>query len=868
MHRFSCRIPALGLAVWVIFAMGLAGCPPSANRKAPEANFTATPAQGVLPLTVQFTDTSLPGTSPIQIWFWDFGDGTYGSTPNPSHVYTAAGIYTASLTVESVEGKDTVTKVDLITVNVRSAFALIGPAGGAVSAGGAVVEVPANARPAETAVGITWLDGVFEVALPETTVVLSAPFRISHDGQDLGFTGTEGADSMVPTMIELPFLAGAVPVADRNGDKIHVIADLENGLDIPIFGQVQGDRIIAPVTGLPNRATYGVVYRPGALSRMVTPSGSKALTGTAWPGQWRVRLSALVAQQLTALRVGEIDNTAPYLRTDFAAADVDATLDALDEIVLATATAFDDAGLRTPVLLNNDGAYELALYNFSGPYSTDYERYADVLLAVRTFGTLVIDSRQLINVSLHNAENTIENPDGAQELSVENAFAQELYLASFEGYDYPLITTASPTDDDMDGNPRQISFAQALVNGVAAYAGQMAAGFEVARTFDPGDISLLSESLFAPFSEAAAGYAAATQDFLLFLARTFDVAPFEFVFATDTENPGIVERVRAALATLPGTPSFARATEELRFAANDAVNTYFGQTLTQLYWRFAQVRGVEAGVLAVLRPSDTARERFTLQADQFGANSVVEAGFAGDEASIFVGPDEEPALRDIPPLSSRAVVVGLDPETPSLTLTFDREDWMTDSLGNSVAVKAYPEGKSGVALEQGASSLVLDLLTEICPLPEDPALLIQILFPLFDIDDNGGLSLAEAQALEPSISELVFSFADLDSDGVLSLTEVLTLVPVVFPDPLALIDTNENGYLERDELAGLSDQEFALLDENGNGAFDCGDLPPPDGKRVDQASGETARVIVLISNLNLSAANSVYVNATRPPAMP
>jgi hypothetical protein len=34
---------------------------------------------------------------PPDYWTWDFGDGTTGSGPTPSHVYTAAGTYTVTV---------------------------------------------------------------------------------------------------------------------------------------------------------------------------------------------------------------------------------------------------------------------------------------------------------------------------------------------------------------------------------------------------------------------------------------------------------------------------------------------------------------------------------------------------------------------------------------------------------------------------------------------------------------------------------------------------------------------------------------------------------------------------------------------------
>ncbi|MCB9883283.1 MAG: PKD domain-containing protein, partial [Planctomycetes bacterium] len=79
------------------------------------ADFTATPSAGAVPLSVNFTDTSMG--SPTS-WAWDFdNDGTIDSfVQNPSWIYTLPGFYDVSLTATNACYSDTIVKTSLIQV--------------------------------------------------------------------------------------------------------------------------------------------------------------------------------------------------------------------------------------------------------------------------------------------------------------------------------------------------------------------------------------------------------------------------------------------------------------------------------------------------------------------------------------------------------------------------------------------------------------------------------------------------------------------------------------------------------------------------------------------------------------------------------
>jgi gliding motility-associated-like protein len=84
----------------------------------PVVNFSASATTGCVPLTVHFTDLSTAGSSVINQWLWDFGDGTTSNAQNPSHIYTAAGNYNVTLRVSTTAGcSKTLTKTNYIKTN-------------------------------------------------------------------------------------------------------------------------------------------------------------------------------------------------------------------------------------------------------------------------------------------------------------------------------------------------------------------------------------------------------------------------------------------------------------------------------------------------------------------------------------------------------------------------------------------------------------------------------------------------------------------------------------------------------------------------------------------------------------------------------
>lgn len=70
----------------------------------PTPNISPSQNIGCYPFSVNFTDLSTPGDSPIATWSWDFGDGGTSTDQNPSHLYTTPGTFDITLLLTDVNG--------------------------------------------------------------------------------------------------------------------------------------------------------------------------------------------------------------------------------------------------------------------------------------------------------------------------------------------------------------------------------------------------------------------------------------------------------------------------------------------------------------------------------------------------------------------------------------------------------------------------------------------------------------------------------------------------------------------------------------------------------------------------------------------
>ncbi|MDA0164807.1 ThuA domain-containing protein [Solirubrobacter ginsenosidimutans] len=103
------------------------------GKRPPKAVLTTDRTDGASPLTVNFSSAgSLDEDPGDSIRFeWDFGDGTAKSTePNPTHVYTARGRFTATLTVLDSSGEKTTTSTVITSGNTTPKVEVVAPLDG------------------------------------------------------------------------------------------------------------------------------------------------------------------------------------------------------------------------------------------------------------------------------------------------------------------------------------------------------------------------------------------------------------------------------------------------------------------------------------------------------------------------------------------------------------------------------------------------------------------------------------------------------------------------------------------------------------------------------------------------------------------
>ncbi|MAB79498.1 MAG: hypothetical protein CMJ89_09120 [Planctomycetes bacterium] len=106
------------LAERPVGAAQVSGRHPPLPGALPRPLYTAEQRVGTVPLLVTFRDLS---KGDITAWHWKFGDGTTSSQQNPTHLYTATGTFSVTLTASGPAGMRSLRKQELVRVGNCSA---------------------------------------------------------------------------------------------------------------------------------------------------------------------------------------------------------------------------------------------------------------------------------------------------------------------------------------------------------------------------------------------------------------------------------------------------------------------------------------------------------------------------------------------------------------------------------------------------------------------------------------------------------------------------------------------------------------------------------------------------------------------------
>ncbi|MFV6026817.1 PQQ-dependent sugar dehydrogenase [Streptomyces sp. NPDC056264] len=156
---------------------------------APTAQATADRTSGTTPLTVAFS--SAGSTDPdggTLTHAWAFGDGGTSTAASPSHTYTTAGQYTATLKVTDVTGKSATASVRITVGNTAPTVRLELPADGSVYDFGAAIPFKVTVTDPE--------DGTVDCSRVKVT------FVVGHDSHGHPQTSTTGCSGTLQTLAD------------------------------------------------------------------------------------------------------------------------------------------------------------------------------------------------------------------------------------------------------------------------------------------------------------------------------------------------------------------------------------------------------------------------------------------------------------------------------------------------------------------------------------------------------------------------------------------------------------------------------------------------------------------------------------------
>lgn len=164
----------------------------SGNR-APTAQASANPTSGPAPLAVQFTGSGNDPDGDALTYGWAFGDGGASTAQNPSHIYNASGIFTATLVVTDSKGAPSQpARVTINPGNTPPSAQIISPTASVRFSVGQVFTL--------TGVATDTQDGNVSATMQWGVLLVHAPFGTPQNSHTHPFFSATGNDKQLPAM--------------------------------------------------------------------------------------------------------------------------------------------------------------------------------------------------------------------------------------------------------------------------------------------------------------------------------------------------------------------------------------------------------------------------------------------------------------------------------------------------------------------------------------------------------------------------------------------------------------------------------------------------------------------------------------------
>ena len=751
MERKNISYPVVVFLLLALVIGGVSCKKPPANKE-PIAQFSASPKEGNEPLIVQFNDLSVSEDSPIVSWYWDFGDGETSNLPNPRKTYyhnpkdgNNPSLYTVRLIISTGRGLTERKEVNYIRVNPGTTFSVIDPQqsvyNGVASGYGVNVRIPQGALTAKTTFSIYETKETKQFSFTEPMELVSSFYRIAHNAKTENLFAKSSDNKIVSTTLEIPLFPGEESRTDRPANRYLILALLDDGSIVPILGEKQGTYAIARITGLPYQATYVVGFFPTAsIIDVPVTVPEDAKLNYPWNLKWRIFGSMPVIKQLVALEKGSMENPNSFYNENFSDAVISDSLTKLATKIAGVYVEYIASGMRNPILVDQDGAYGVVFFNMNSNYTSEYEDFNQLAIANRKFGNIVIDPKQLLMVSIHNALtalNDTTNTDIKQKFTPYNIFAQYLFYSCFDNYQFPDLTIPDPSNIDIYGKPQMVSYFKGIRESIAIYLGQRAdrvveeieakstkadTARTWARSFEENEYLDLSQALFQPVSMKTKNYYNAGHEFWVYLERKLtDIPILALIGASGDPYGGFLQELEKVFkeSVKPQQVVNYELATTLTYATLDAVihaATDEKERLSDLYWYYVRGRSAEKFEETVLRNSDNNSKPFVFNEKRFNSVGVPSRENPAPTDKVTINASTIPELASVLPFSSRAVKVNINPLADTAQVVFNPTEWTADDNGYSLKFAVYhPLRKKVFTLDENGEDTngdgVLDTIT-------------------------------------------------------------------------------------------------------------------------------------------------------------